>query len=461
MREYRYSIRDDADAGYGRPFDTRAMSVTVASDDVLPSELRPPLDHDQALLEADRCLACGSVNAIAPCTAACPAGVDVPGFIEALSDDRIALAAETIFAENLLGATCARVCPVEVLCQGACVLLYDGQPVIEIAALQRFASSWGLEHGVPLRAVAPPTGRTIAVVGAGPAGLACAGELAARGHDVTVFDAREEIGGLVRYAIAPYRIESEPLPAEQRALEGLGVRFSTGTHIACVDELADYDSVFLGVGLGDDVPLDLPGNELQGVWESLPFIEALKTGTPPGVGRRVVVIGGGNTAIDVARESLRLGARDVTIVYRRTRAEMPAYEFEVDDAEQEGVKFLWQTMPVRLLGTDRVSAVTCTCMRAGAPDASGRRRPEPVSGAEFRIWADTVVTAIGQQSRPELSGRFGGLSIEHGKVAVDAEGRTTNSRVYAGGDAVNGGASVVEAVQHGKRAARAIHESLS
>jgi glutamate synthase (NADPH/NADH) small chain len=434
------------------------MSTVLARD--LPAELRPPLTREEALLEADRCLACGG-EAPAPCVVACPAQVDVPTFVEALAEDDVDTAARTIFRENMLGATCARVCPVEVLCEGACVLLHEGQPAIEIARLQRYAADAGHEHGVAVATRAPATGRTVAIVGAGPAGLACAGELAARGHRVTVYEAQDEIGGLVRSAIAPYRIEREPLPAEARALEELGVRFRFGAHVSCLDRLAGFDAVFLGVGLGDDVRLELPGDDLQGVWESLDFVDALKSGRPIDVGRRVAVIGGGNTAIDVARESLRLGARRVTLVYRRTRREMPAYRCEVDEAAHEGVRFAWRALPVALHGSGRVSELECVCVRPGPPDGTGRRRPRPVPGTEFRLPVDTVVKAIGQRPRPELDGRFGALRVHDGLLETDDDGRTSNPRVFAGGDAVNGGASVVEAVRQGKRAARAIDRWLT
>jgi glutamate synthase (NADPH/NADH) small chain len=428
-------------------------------------ELRPPIDASDAAVEADRCLECGGPYAPAPCAVACPAGVDVPGFIAQLSVGDQAGAAETILAENLLGATCARVCPVEVLCEGACVLRHEGRPPIAIGALQRHAMDWALEHGVELRPLAPSNGRRVAVIGAGPAGLTCAGELAARGYAVTVYDEREEVGGLVRYAIAPYRQQREPLPAEARGLEVLGVKLELGHRIAGRAELeavaAAADAVFLGIGMGADTEASYPGDDLPGVWESLPFIEALKSGAPPEVGKSVVVIGGGNTAIDVACEARRLGAREVTLLYRRTEAEMPAYAHEVEEARAEGVRFQWLTTPVRFLGESRLEAVECRLMRLGEPDASGRRRPEPMLGTEFTIPADTAVKAIGQRPRTEMLNWIDWLELERGRLKVDPEtGRTTNPKFFAGGDAVNGGDSVVEAVREGKRAARAIDEWL-
>jgi glutamate synthase (NADPH/NADH) small chain len=433
------------------------MSTVLELGCPLASELRPPLSRWDAVLESDRCLECGDAYAVAPCTLACPADVDVPSFVAALARDNPAEAAETIFAQNLLGGTCARVCPVEVLCQGACVLTHEGRAPIEVARLQRYATDWALAQELPLRRRGSATGHRIAVVGAGPAGLACAGELAARGHDAIVFETRAEIGGLVRSAIAPYRIECAPLRAEMRALERLGVHFQLDRTVSCLDELAGFDAVFLGIGLGTDARSEIPGDDLIGVWESLPFIEALKCGVPPAVGQHVVVIGGGNTAIDVARESRRLGAEHVTIVYRRTRDEMPAYPFEVDEAEREGVRFGWRQLPTRILGERRVSAVLCASVRPGQPDASGRRPLEPIPGTETSLRADTVVKAIGQQARPDLPSLWGGLNVDRGgRIVVDDHGRTSDPRVYAGGDAVNGGSSVVEAVAAGKRAALAI-----
>lgn len=435
--------------------------TTPAAPDPVFEELRPPLSREEALLEADRCLECGGPYAPAPCLVACPAGVDVPAFISALAADDLDTAAKTIFADNLLGATCARVCPVEVMCEGACVL---ADRPIAIAALQRHATDLALERTATLREPAPPNGRRVAVIGAGPAGLACAGELAALGYAVTVFDEREEVGGLVRYAIAPYRQVREPLPQEAHALSRLGVRFRLGEQIgpAELETLtAAFDAAFLAVGMGPDTAVPYAGDELPGVWDSLPFIEAIKTSVAPEVGSRVVVIGGGNTAIDVAREALRLGADDVTIVYRRGEAELPAYPHEVVEAREEGVRFRFLASPVRFLGRGRLRGVECLTMRLGAPDESGRRRPEPVEGSEFTLPADTAVKAIGQRPRSELADWIPGLQMERGAVKTDAEtGRTTNPKFFAGGDAVNGGASVVEAVRDAKRAAKAIDEWL-
>jgi dihydropyrimidine dehydrogenase (NAD+) subunit PreT len=427
-------------------------------------ELRPPLASVEALVEADRCLDCGGPHAPAPCAIACPAGVDVARFITEIADGDPEDAAATILAENILGGTCARVCPVEVLCEGACVLEHEGRPPIAIAALQRYAMDRFFEQGAPLRAKAAPNGRRVAVIGAGPSGLTCAGELAARGYDVTVFDEREEVGGLVRYAIAPYRQVRDPLPAEARALAELGVRFRFGERIGSREELEvateGADAVFLGVGLGPDTDISYPGDDLLGVWESLVFIEALKTGRPPRVGPRVVVIGGGNTAIDVAREAIRLGAEEVTILYRRTESEMPAYPHEIQEARDEGVRFRFLATPVAFLGWWYLEGVRCQEMALGEPDESGRRRPVPVEGSEFTLLADTTVKAIGQQSHDELSGWIDGLELVRGKVEVDEVGRTGNSRFFAGGDAINGGASAVEAVRDGKRAAKAIDREL-
>jgi len=422
--------------------------------DELSRELRPALSAEAAVLEADRCLECGGAYAEAPCVTACPAGVDVPSFVAAIASADPAAAASTIFADNILGGTCARVCPVEVLCQRDCVLVHEGRRPIEIGALQRYATEWAYANGVPLRAPEPANGKRVAVIGAGPAGLAAAGELAARGYAVTVYDEREEIGGLVRYAIAPYRQSNEPLPDEARLLADLGVEFRLRTRVdsARLHELErEVDAIVLAVGMGPDVEVGYEGDELDGVWESLPFIEQLKTGEPPPVGKRVAVIGGGNTAVDVAVEAKRLGADVSLLLYRRTEREMPAYEHEVELARREGVEIRFLTNPVAFVGEQRVEGVRCAEMRLGAPDESGRRRPEPVPGSEFVVPVDNVVKAIGQRPREEFRSLL---------ESVDVDGRTSNRMIFAAGDAVNGGASVVQAVGEAKRAVRALDERL-
>lgn len=432
--------------------------TTVADHQPVFEELRPPLAVEEALLEADRCLECGGPYAEAPCTTACPANVDVPGFVSAIARGDHFGAAKTIFAENLLAATCARVCPVETLCEASCLLTHEGRRPIEIARLQRFAADAALAVDKPLRASRPRNWYRVAVIGAGPAGLVCAGELAARGFDVTVYDERVEAGGLARFAIAPYRQLREPLPQELRALTRLGVKFELGIAIDTPDAMAYVesfnDAVVLAVGMGADADVSYPGDSLPGVWNSLPFIEAIKTGSPPDVGRSVVVIGGGNTAVDVAREAKLLGAEDVTLVYRRTEAEMPAYVHEVEEARAEGVTVEWLTLPLRFVGTDRLTGVECRRCRLGAPDESGRRSPEEMPGTEFVIAADTAVKAIGQRPRSEFFASIDGLELERGRPKIDPEtGQTTNPKYFAAGDATNGGATVVEAVRAAKVAA--------
>jgi len=424
-------------------------------------ELAPPLSAEEAVLEADRCLECGGPYAEAPCTVACPAGIDVPGFLGAIAAGDPGAAAATIFAENLLGGTCARVCPVELLCQGACVLEHEGRDPVPIGRLQRFATDHAFANGARLRPRAARNGHAVAVIGAGPAGLACAGELAARGYDVTVFDDREEPGGLVRYAIAPYRQQREPLPQEMLGLAGLGVRFMLGFRIGYPELLRSIeehvDAVVLAIGMGEDADVRYPGDDLPGLWDSLPFIEALKTGQPPEIGSRVAVIGGGNTAVDVAREAVRLGAGDVTMLYRRTEAEMPAYPHEIDEAREEGVSISRLTLPSRFLGRVWLEGVECLRMRLGDPDEGGRPRPEPVPGSEFVVPCDTVVKAIGQRPRSAFLAWVDGLELDRGLVKVDpATGSTTNPKYFSAGDATNGGATVVEAVRGAKIAARGI-----
>lgn len=430
------------------------------------AEVKPPLTDQEALNEACRCLECGGPEVPAPCQTACPADIDVAGFIAAIARGAVERAAAVIFAANPLGGTCARVCPTEVLCEGDCVLQTLHQRPVDIGRLQRHATDRALAEPLALTATPRASARRVAILGAGPAGLACAAGLASEGYRVTVYDEHHEAGGLVRYAIAPYRIQAEPLPREMQRLEALGVEFRLGSGFPHPEQLARLESeaaaIFLAVGLGGDTPASCPGSDLDGVYESLPFIEAIKLGHPPRLGQRVAVIGGGNTAIDVAREAVRLGAGDVTLIYRRTESEMPAYPHEVVETKAEGVRFVWLMEPRRFLGAGQLEAVECQVMRLGEADASGRRRPEPVPGEVRTFPIDTVIQAIGQTPRLAFLRQIPGLVLDQGRIAVDSEsGRTGNPHYFAGGDAVNGGATVVEAVRMGKAAAVGIHRVLS
>jgi glutamate synthase (NADPH/NADH) small chain len=302
------------------------------------------------------------------------------------------------------------------------------------------------------------------VLGAGPAGLAAAGELALMGHDVTVYDERDEAGGLARFAIAPFRQQRDPIPAEAARIAERGVKLELGRRIVSKAELdairVQADALVLATGMGEDVAVSYPGDDLPGVYESLPFIEALKRGEPLAVGSQAVVIGGGNTAIDCSREARRLGAGVVTLAYRRTEDEMPAFAHEVAEARDEGVGFHWLADPRRILGTECVTGVECIEMRLGGIDASGRRRPQPVPGSEFVIEADTVIKAVGQRPRTELLEWLPGLRVEGRLVIDEATGATGVPGVFAAGDLVSGGSIVVKAVRGAKLAAHGVDSYL-
>lgn len=430
-------------------------------------EEHPPFSDEAAVVEAERCLQCGGPLEPAPCIEACPTNIDVPKFIEEIEEGRPVEAADTILASNLLGGSCARVCPVEELCEGACVLDEEGREPIAIGKLQRHATDKVLvgEDSTPKEAPSPTRSERIGIIGAGPAGLACAGRLADQGYPVSVYEQKSLPGGLITHAIAPYKQHIEPLLEEFDRLNSPSITFHFDTTVGedisvqTLDE--EHDAVFMGAGMGRDYQTDLPGEDLAGVWDSLDFIEALKLGPFPEreVSERVVVIGGGNTAIDVAREAARLGA-DARIVYRRNEEQMPAYPHEVEAARREGVEFDWLVNPRRYYGNDRVEGVQCRRMELGEPDDSGRPRPEPIPGSEFIIEAHTVVKAIGQRPWEDL---LSALDVETkwGRVKANERWETSRTGFFAGGDCVNGGATVVEAVQDGKRAAEQIDRYLN
>ncbi|HEY0868089.1 MAG TPA: FAD-dependent oxidoreductase [Fimbriimonas sp.] len=425
-------------------------------------EIHPPLNDRQAFLESERCLECGGPNAPAPCVAACPADVDVPRFIREIREGHAGAAGETVFASNVLGGSCARVCPVDELCEGACVMHREGRRPVEIGRLQRYAT----DHALASLPSAPIAGRqlSVGVIGAGPAGLACAMGLAQSGYEVTVYEKRPLPGGLVTYAIAPYKQVVEPIPAEVERVRRMGVDikygFEIGKDVTIPELQGRHEALFIGAGMGADTRANLPGEDLEGVWESLPFIEQIKLSEPPKLGKKLAVIGGGNTAIDVVREAIRLGVEEVTLIYRRSEEQMPAFRHEVEAARAEGVRFHFLTAPLRFLGETSVTGIECLRMELGEPDSSGRPRPVAVPGSEFVVDVDTVVKAIGQRPRTELLETLG-VECKWGNVVVGPDMATSVAGVFAGGDCINGGSTVVEAVAHGKAAAESIHAYLS
>jgi glutamate synthase (NADPH/NADH) small chain len=430
-------------------------------------ELRPPLSGQEAAAEAARCLYCFD----APCARACPSGIDVAEFIRRIHTDNLRGSARELLAANVLAATCARVCPVEEMCEGACVLNELGGRPIAVGRLQRHVMDWAWR--AELAPVTAPDGEPrgkVAVVGGGPAGLTCAAELRRLGYAVTVFEGRERPGGLSTHAIAGYKIPVEVAERDARWMMDSGFELKLGVQVGPdvgYDQLErDFDAVFLGLGLERMVDLAIPGEELKGVADALELIRAarLEDTLPVGIlDRDVVVVGGGNTAVDAAILALQLGARRSMIVYRRSELEMPAYQAELALARQLGVEVAFLLSPVRIEGEGQVSAVELQPMRLGEPDSSGRRRPEPDEGTPHAVVScQVVLQALGLRVDPALEDAIDGIELRHGRIVVDPEtGQTGNPRYFAGGDCVNGGREVVHAVAEGKRAALGIHRMLA
>lgn len=430
------------------------------------ADLEPRYTSSEALAEAARCLFCFD----APCTRACPTHIDVPKFIRQILHKNEVGAAETILDANIFGGSCARACPTEVLCEGACV---DGTMLkepVKIGRLQRFACDAADDKGIEFFEAAPDTGRRVAIVGGGPAGLTCAHELRKRGHAVTVFEAREMPGGINTYGIARYKYDTAyALSETQRvlAIGGIDLRLNSPLNGADVAKLLnDYDAVFLSIGLGRTAPLGIPGEDLPGVWEALDFV--FQTHTKPleqcEVGRRVVVIGGGNTAVDVATAAVRLGAEHVTIAYRRTAADMPAFAYEYELAKADGIAWEFSAAPVRVVGQGgKATAVEFLRTRAAggttaiAGSTGGRSaKLETIPGSSFTLECDMVVKALGQEPLIGLLQSIPGLKTDKGRVLIDDAGRTSVPNLFAGGDCTSRGAEVVDAVQAGKVAAAGI-----
>lgn len=421
------------------------------------ADINPPFTRQQALLEAARCLFCYD----APCIQACPTRIDVPSFIKKITTGNLKGSARVILSANILGQSCGRVCPTEVLCEGACVLNKEGAKPIEIGRLQRYAVDYVLDNNLRVLQAGTRNGRRVACIGSGPASLGCAAELAQGGYEVFIYDKNKLSGGLNTYGIAAYKTRAWESLREVKLVEELGAKLQQGIEVGKDITLAElekkFDAIFIGVGLGETWALGLPGEEFRGVFGAMEFIERTKAQPFEAVevGRRVAVIGAGNTAVDVATAARRLGAEQVSMVYRRSQREMPAFHYEYELARRDGVQFHWNTLPTRIVGNGVVEGLECVRTRL---IGEGRgAKVEPVPGSEFLLEADMVVRALGQQPVVDLLRSIPGLMIRNGCVAVNPEtGQTGHPKYFAGGDCVNGGKEVVDAVAEGMWAARGI-----
>ena len=449
------------------------------------AEIHPLLTQAEAIVEANRCLYCFD----APCTHACPTHIDVPSFIKKIASGNLIGSARVIFDANPIGSSCAKVCPVEVLCEGACVEKTLVKKPIEIGRLQRYATEFALMADKKLFEPGAPNGKSIGIIGSGPAGLSCATYLARLGYDVTVYEKRALAGGLDTYGMAEYKMTRGDSLAEVRQIEKLGVKFRLNCEIAGVsmssssdlsvpsaaaDGLSSskiqlqiksnglnydvqpsatadgsdlHDAIFLAVGLGKTNSLTIAGEDKDGVIDALHFIEQVKTRdwNSVEIGKSVAVIGAGNTAIDAVTQAKRLGAEHVYLVYRRTEKDAPAYDYELELAKKDGIEFVWQTAPVEILGNGKVEGLKC----------------KNAAGNEFDLPCETVILAIGQTKQAAFFGSLGIGIDEKGRVTVSELMQTSNLKIFAGGDCVNGGAEAVDAAQMGKHTAQGIHFSLT
>ncbi len=431
-------------------------------------------NQEEAVEEATRCLKCKKAR----CVGGCPVSIDIPRFIQHVQNGEFEEAANVIAESSALPAVCGRVCPQESQCEGQCVRGVKGEP-ISIGKLERFVADWSREHGFVPKSAEEKNGRKVAIVGSGPSGLTCAGDLAKLGYDVTIFEALHEPGGVLTYGIPEFRLPKEKVVrAEIENVKKLGVKIETDVIIGktvTIDELMDeegFEAVFIGSGAGLPKFMGIPGENANGVFSANEYLtrsnlmKAFRDDydTPIAAGKKVAVVGGGNVAMDAARTALRLGA-EVHVVYRRSEAELPARVEEVHHAKEEGVIFNLLTNPVEILTdeNDWVKGIRVIRMELGEPDASGRRRPVEIPGSEFVMDVDTVIMSLGTSPNPLISNTTEGLEINRRKciVARAENGQTTREGVFAGGDAVTGAATVILAMEAGKHGAKGIHEYLS
>ncbi len=429
---------------------------------------------EEAMEEATRCLNCKNPQ----CVVGCPVSIQIPKFIEQIKNGDIEKAYQVISESSALPAICGRVCPQESQCEGKCIRGIKGEAV-SIGKLERFTADWARENGIRPEAPAEKNGKKVAVIGSGPSGLTCAGDLAKLGYDVTIFEALHEAGGVLVYGIPEFRLPKEKVVKKEiENVKNLGVKIETNVVIGrsvTVDELMEeegFDAVFIGSGAGLPRFMNIPGEQLNGVFSANEFLtrnnlmKAFRedSSTPIAHGKKVAVVGGGNVAMDAARTALRLGA-EVHVIYRRSEAELPARKEEVHHAKEEGIQFDLLTNPTEILGDENgnVCGIKCIRMELGEPDASGRRSPVEVAGSEFVIDVDTVIMSLGTSPNPLISSTTKGLEINKRKciVADEATGLTSKEAVYAGGDAVTGAATVILAMGAGKAAAKGIHEYLT
>jgi glutamate synthase (NADPH/NADH) small chain len=429
--------------------------------------------EDQALEEASRCLQCPKPQ----CMEGCPVGINIPEFIKLLKEGKYEEAIDKIKEKNALPAICGRVCPQEEQCQRFCVMGKAGEPV-SIGRLERWLADWERSRGkVKAGKSASSTGRKVAVIGAGPAGLTVAADLAKLGHEVVIFEALHLPGGVLVYGIPEFRLPKSIVEAEVDYIKKLGAELRLGYLIGRIHTIPEmlrtgFDAVFIGTGAGLPAFMSVPGENLGGIYSANEFLIRVNlmksyafpiTDTPIRIGKHVMVIGGGNVAMDSARSALRLGAEEVCIVYRRSREELPAREEEIENAEEEGIVCRFLAAPTRFTGDEKgwVKAMECICMELGPPDDSGRRRPVPCKGSEFVMDTDTVIVAIGRTPNPIIQSTTEGLQVtKWGTIVTDENGKTSIDGVYAGGDIVTGEATVISAMGAGKKAAQAIHEYL-